>query len=179
MKRVLSVLLALMLLAACQPQAAKTEASAENDPSKPIPLGQTEKAEAFSTEVDGSPAKPGSGDDAGATEPAEVKKPGANVKDGVKAQFQDGDYTGKGRGNNGDVIATVVIKDGYIHSIRIDGTAETPSIFNTVIDDLVPRVIYEQTSQVEATSGATLSSQGAIEAIQKALDQAIPQEKTE
>ena len=174
MKKIAGLLLAVSLLAACQTTAPATEESDANDPSKPIPLGQTEATEAFATEPDGSPAEPGAESETEAT--ADVAAPGAGVKEGAKAQFEDGEYDGTGRGNNGDVLAKVTIENGYIHTIRLEGPAETPSIFNTVIDDLAPRVIYNQTAQVDVTGGATYSSQGAIEAIQDALGKALPEE---
>lgn len=179
MKRVWLFILTVALLTACQPQNEATEAATDNDPSLPRPLETAETTSEFRTEVDGSPAAPGSGTEE-ATEPEQdMKHPGASVKEGVRPQFTDGEYQAEGRGNNGNVQVTVVVQDGYIHSIHAEGTSETPSIFNTVIDDLLPRMIFEQRAQVDATSGATMSSEGVIEAVQKALDAAAPQEETE
>lgn len=181
MKRMAALVLALALLTACQQQTTETEASTENDPSLPRPLETAEVTEEFRTEVDGSPAEAGTTEeeteDTEATEP--MNQPGAGVKEGTRAQYVDGEYQGTGRGNNGDIEATVVVQDGYIQSINAVGTSETNAIFNTIMDDLLPRMIYEQRAQVEVTSGATLSSQGVIEAVQNALDEAAPEEETE
>ncbi len=178
MKFFVAFVLMIALLVGCQEAKPEQTGSAENDPSLPRPLETAETTSEFKTEVDGSPADPGKSEaETEATE--DLKHPGSSVKEGVKPQYEDGEYKGKGRGNNGDVNVTVVIQDGYLHGIHAEGTSETPSIFNTVIDDLLPRMIYEQRAQVETTSGATLSSTGVIEAVQDALDQAAPQEETE
>lgn len=85
----------------------------------------------------------------------------------------DGTYTGSARGYSGTTQVTVTVAEGKITKITVDSHGDTTSYFNDskrVIDD----IIANQSTDVDAVSGATYSSWGIINAVADALKEAIP-----
>lgn len=104
------------------------------------------------------------------TKDTEVKVTG--VKEGLVGNYKDGTYTASGKGNNGDLTVEIEVKGGLLHSIEVKEFSETGPIFTTVEEQLIPKIIYEQSTEQDAISGATNSSKALMEAVKLALDQA-------
>lgn len=84
----------------------------------------------------------------------------------------DGTYTGHGTGFGGDITLEVVITDGKITSCEIKAAEnETPEYLDAA-KILVDKVTEEQSADVDTVSGATLSSNGILEAVRDCLAQA-------
>ena len=65
---------------------------------------------------------------------------------------------------------SVAIQDNQITAIEVvDSGGETPAIFNTVIERMIPRIIEHQSLSVDAISGATASSSGVRTAVGNAI----------
>lgn len=86
--------------------------------------------------------------------------------------WKDGTYTGSGKGFGGNISVKVIIKDGKISSISVtSASGETASYFSKA-KGIIPKMISKQTTNVDAASGATYSSNGIIKAVRNALSKA-------
>lgn len=83
--------------------------------------------------------------------------------------FKDGVYEGTAQGKEGDIKVHVEIKAGNIVNIEIVELHETAAIFDGVKRELLPKIIEKQSTDVDAVSGATLSSEGVLQAVDQAL----------
>lgn len=83
--------------------------------------------------------------------------------------LKDGKYTGSANGYGGKATVTVTIKNKKIVKIHIDSApGETTSFFNRA-KTLTDLMIRQQSTDVDAVSGATYSSKGIIGAVKNAL----------
>ena len=83
------------------------------------------------------------------------------------------EYIGKGQGKGGTpVVAKVTIENDKITAIEILEHSETPGISDPAFAQIPDLIIQTQTPNVDSVSGATLTSNGIIEAVKDALDQA-------
>lgn len=87
----------------------------------------------------------------------------------VQGNFKDGTYTGEGNGNGGKLTVTVTVEGGNIVSITLDSHAETEGIYETALKNVTNAIITNQTTEVDATAGATKTSDGIMEAVANAL----------
>lgn len=91
---------------------------------------------------------------------------------GGSNSYTDGTYTGKSEGLKGEITVELTVKGGKIESINIPENKETETIFASIREYLVPEVIEANSTDVDTISGATTSSEGVLEAIDNALEQA-------
>ena len=100
------------------------------------------------------------------TKPVEIPKPSGNIA------YKDGSYTAEADGFNGSVKVTVTIKNGKITNISNSNT-DTKEYFNKAWSRIQPAILKKQAVYgVDTVSGATFSSNGILEAVQKALAKA-------
>lgn len=100
------------------------------------------------------------------TKPVEIPKPSGNIA------YKDGTYTAEADGFNGSVRVTVTIKNGKITNISNSNT-DTKEYFNKAWSRIQPAILKKQAVYgVDTVSGATFSSNGILEAVQKALAKA-------
>ena len=100
------------------------------------------------------------------TKPVEIPKPSGNIA------YKDGTYTAEADGFNGSVKVTVTIKNGKITNISNSNT-DTKEYFNKAWSRIQPAILKKQAVYgVDTVSGATFSSNGILEAVQKALAKA-------
>lgn len=86
--------------------------------------------------------------------------------------WKDGTYTGLGKGFGGTISVKVTVKDGKISAIDVtSASGETASYFSKA-KGIIPKMISGQTTNVDAASGATYSSNGIITAVRNALSKA-------
>lgn len=95
-----------------------------------------------------------------------VKKTAENDAGG---NFQNGIYTGTGEGYRGKVTVTVKVADGKITELVLDDYADDKSYMERAKNRILQEMISRQNTDVDAVSGATYSSNGLIEAVNKAL----------
>ena len=95
-----------------------------------------------------------------------VKKTAEND---VGGNFQNGIYTGTGEGYRGKVTVTVKVADGKITELVLDDYADDKSYMERAKNRIFQEMISRQNTDVDAVSGATYSSNGLIEAVNKAL----------
>ena len=95
-----------------------------------------------------------------------VKKTAENDAGG---NFQNGIYTGTGEGYRGKVTVTVKVADGKITELVLDDYADDKTYMERAKNRIFQEMISRQNTDVDAVSGATYSSNGLIEAVNKAL----------
>lgn len=98
-----------------------------------------------------------------------AKKVGTTDESG---EYKDGTYTGTGSGFHGIVKVSVTIKSNSIKSIKVLENHDDAAYFNRASGTLIPLMIKKQTTNVDAVSGATYSSNGIIKAVRNALSKA-------
>ena len=82
-----------------------------------------------------------------------------------------GVFSGSAKGYGGQVTAEVTIEDNIIKDITVTGAKETSKYWFKA-KKIVPKMVAGQTWDVDAVSGATLSSNGIRDAVKQALEAA-------
>lgn len=106
----------------------------------------------------GTDSSSGSADDVGTTDES--------------GEYKDGIYTGTGTGFHGIVKVSVAIRNNKIKNIKVLENHDDAAYFNRASGTLIPLMIKRQTTNVDAVSGATYSSNGIIKAVRNALSKA-------
>lgn len=86
--------------------------------------------------------------------------------------WKDGTYTETATGKKGSFDVTVVILDGSIESVTVGDNKETPDKGGKAIAQLPEEMVKAQTYEVDAISGATVTSDGMKDAVAKCLEKA-------
>ena len=99
-----------------------------------------------------------SGNNSEETTPVEVPK--------GRFPYPDGVYLGSGEGYRGETTVAVSLKDGTIDNIMVMNTEDDTAYFKRA------ESLLKQSTDLDDSSGATFSSEGILEAIVDALEQA-------
>lgn len=81
-------------------------------------------------------------------------------------------YNGSAQGLGGQVPVTVAIEDGKIVAVEVGENNETPGIGTNAIDILPGKIINAQSIAVDTVSGATVTSNAILAAVESALVEA-------
>jgi len=84
----------------------------------------------------------------------------------------DGVYKGASRGYVDDVTVQVTVTDGKIAEVRVLDQKESRA--RTAPADVPPKMVAKQGTQVDATTGATVTSRAIMRAAQVALESSAP-----
>lgn len=90
--------------------------------------------------------------------------------------YTAGVYTAQSQGMNGPVTVEVTVSETSITDIKIDASGETPDIGDKAAQPMAAKIKEAQSAQVDAESGATITSDAIKSAVQKCLDQAMGKE---
>ena len=86
------------------------------------------------------------------------------------APLNDGTYTGSGAGRNGDITVSVTVSGGVITDAQLVSESETPEIAAAAEASLLSQFLQKgSTKDLDAVTGATITSNAFIEALSKAL----------
>lgn len=85
--------------------------------------------------------------------------------------YKEGIYYGTADGYSGDVSVAVVIQDQTIKAILVTETSDDEEFFNRAME-VVKNIVKKQNTEVDLVSGATYSSNGLLNAVKQALQQA-------
>lgn len=119
----------------------------------------------FGTESNNATAAAANAGNAGGSDPSVSKVSESGT-------WKDGTYTGSGKGFGGTISVKVTVEDGKISAIDVtSASGETASYFSKA-KGIIPKMISGQTTNVDAASGATYSSNGIITAVRNALSKA-------
>ena len=94
----------------------------------------------------------------------------AKAADGKK--FIAGTYTATATGFGGDIDVTVTVTEDEITDVEITGDHETENIGSFAVDMLGDRILEAQSPNVDALTGATVTSKAIIRALKDALTEA-------
>ena len=86
--------------------------------------------------------------------------------------FIPGTYVGVSKGFGGDVEVTVTLSENAIESIAIGGAHETENIGTFAVEMLGERILSAQSPKVDVLTGATVTSNAILRALNDALTQA-------
>lgn len=81
----------------------------------------------------------------------------------------DGTYEGEAKGNNGPIQVQVEIKDGKLNDVILVSQSETKGLGDVAILKIIETMKTSGSSAVDSISGATVSSQGVVEATRNAM----------
>lgn len=91
----------------------------------------------------------------------------------------DGTYQGAAPGMGGPVTVEVEVQDGAILNIEVLDHDETPTYFIESYPSIPDQIIEEQHFDLDTKTGATISANAIVEAVQAALRQALGLEEEE
>ena len=78
--------------------------------------------------------------------------------------------TGEADGFGGTITATVTMDGDTITAVTFDAPDETPDVGGAALDTLSEEIVAANGTDIDTVSGATITSQGCIDAVQAALD---------
>ena len=93
----------------------------------------------------------------------------------AEGSYADGVYTGKGKGMDGLITATLLIEGNRITCIETTQEGESQSVggYEAIRDGVYASMIdAAQGSDIDAVTGATITTAGVRQAVEDALDQA-------
>ena len=82
-----------------------------------------------------------------------------------------GTATGTAQGFGGEVTVTITMADGMITDVVCKGDAESPTIGGPVLARAPAMIMRYNSPQIDAVSGATVTSMAVAEAAQNAINQ--------
>ncbi|HHV78367.1 MAG TPA: FMN-binding protein [Firmicutes bacterium] len=88
------------------------------------------------------------------------------------SKYKEGTYTGEAQGQNGPVKVSVEIKSDRISAVKVVEHKETPGISDAAIERVPRAIVEKQSTEVDAVSGATVTSKAIMQATKKAIQQA-------
>lgn len=83
-----------------------------------------------------------------------------------------GTYTGEGQGFGGTVTVTITTDENSITEVTVTGDSETANIGGAQLENLGNAILEAQSAEIDVVSGATLTSNGVIEAAKAAIEAA-------
>lgn len=89
----------------------------------------------------------------------------------IPGAIEDGTYTAVVAGFGGDMEVAVTFADGDITEIDIVSDSETPFIAANAFNRVIPAIIESQSTDVEVVSGATVTSEAIIAAVQQVINE--------
>lgn len=87
--------------------------------------------------------------------------------------YNDGTYVGEGQGKYGVIKVEVLIQEGKIKEIKTLEHSETPGLSDPVFETLYASIIENQSAEVDAVSGGTVTSEGIKQAVNDAITKAL------
>lgn len=109
------------------------------------------------------------------------KKQAPEIKkiDEKESVYQDGVYSGAGEGYGGEIKVEVTVLDGKIAKVVVLEASEETAEYYEMAKVLTGTIVSKQSTNVDAVSGATWSSNGIIEAVRDALKKAQKTDTTD
>ncbi|MFQ6862465.1 MAG: FMN-binding protein [Beduini sp.] len=96
-----------------------------------------------------------------------------------KSLYKDGEYIGVGNGKCGTIQVKITVSEGNLSVIDIIKDNETASYMSEVKEKLLPEIVGKNSLEgIDVVTGATASSQGVLEAVKVALDEALLENNT-
>lgn len=97
---------------------------------------------------------------------------GKSQDTGSETTLPTGTFEGTGNSFGGELKVSVKLTDGKIEEITVLEHKDTPGVSDNAMKDIPAAIIEAQNTEVEVSTGASMSSKGIMEAVQNALDNA-------
>ena len=115
-----------------------------------------------------------------ATSPAVSASPAASASPGgspaatqaASGKFKAGTYTASAQGKNGDVTVEITVTADKIESVKVTKQQETPEYAKAALNSIPEDIVKGQSLNVDAVSGATITSNAILTAAEDCLRQA-------
>ena len=91
---------------------------------------------------------------------------------GMEIAYRPGIYEGTGQGYRGPILVWVQVSPAGIEDIVINSHRENTVPGAAAMEELLDTILIEGTTDLDAISGATVSSKGFLEAVEDALEKA-------
>ncbi len=91
----------------------------------------------------------------------------------ASSKWNDGAWQGAAEGVHGSVVLTVTVARGRITAVTVDQQQEAAGISDAAFARIPQEIIRKQSTQVDAVTGATLSSKAIMAAADNALAKAV------
>lgn len=89
------------------------------------------------------------------------------------SEIEDGTYEGSAEGHNGSIAVSVQVVDHHITAVRVVEHSETEGIADQAIDQVPIAILSADDTNVDAISGATVTSNAIKTAVENALYEAM------
>ena len=96
--------------------------------------------------------------------------PGENAGSDQVVEYVDGTYEGEAHGYKDLIKVSVEVTDGKITKVEILEQGETESIAGPALEQTPAAIVEKNSTDVDATSGATITSDGIMDAVKNALE---------
>lgn len=91
---------------------------------------------------------------------------------GQEAIYTAGTYEGEAEGLKDAIKVEVIVSKTEILEINVTQMNETASVAENPVKDTVSNILSNQNTEVDTVSGATIATEGVINAVESALAQA-------
>ena len=86
------------------------------------------------------------------------------------SKLKDGTYTGEAAGMSPGLKVSVEVAEGKISSVEVTEHAETEGYCEEALEQIPGAIVEKNSTDVDAVSGATLTSNAIKEAVNQALE---------
>ena len=86
--------------------------------------------------------------------------------------YTPGTYTGEAQGFGGKVSVTITVDKTKITDVKVTGDDETPQVGGAALEKLAAAIKEKQSAEIDAVTGATVTSTGVMDAAAKAIEAA-------
>jgi uncharacterized protein with FMN-binding domain len=90
-------------------------------------------------------------------------------EDVAVGDVEDGTYTGTGDGFNGPIEVEVTVEGGEIANVEVLSHSDSPDISDPAFENVPQAIVENNSTDVDVASGATMSSNGIMDAVNNAL----------
>ncbi len=91
------------------------------------------------------------------------------------SRWNDGAWQGTAEGVHGNVVLTVTVEKGKIKAVTIDQQQEAAGVSDVAFARVPAEIVAHQSTQVDAVTGASLTSRAIMAAADNALAKAVKQ----
>ncbi len=94
------------------------------------------------------------------------------AEEAAKGPYRDGVFQGEGEGYGGMILVSVIVRDGWITDVTAEEHDSEDPAYYMLAESLLDKIVDAQSAEIDAVSGATLSSEGIKQAAADALEKA-------
>lgn len=91
---------------------------------------------------------------------------------GGGASYTDGTYPAEVTAHNGPLAVEVTVTDGAISNVEVTSHEETEGLADPALEEIPALIVEKNSTDVDAISGVTVTSDAIKDAVNKALESA-------